>query len=98
MVKIIKIDYTNIILKTIAAIFGAIAIYWLILKIIGRSPDLSKINLILIVMLITATLNFYYRFGKFEGKIEEFISNSKDSFSRIKEDIKEIKRENFINH
>ena len=83
MVKIKNIDYADLILKIIITVFGMIAIYWLILKIIGRSPNLSEINLILIVMLLTATINFYYRFGKFEGRIEEFIDMSEITFRTL---------------
>lgn len=93
MVKIKNIDYIDLILKTLVVVFGAIAAYWIILKIIGRSPDLSEINLILIVMLITATTNFYYKFGEFKGKMEEFRHNTKESFSRVKDDLIQAKND-----
>ena len=87
-----KIDYIELVIKTIMWILGIIVIYMLVLKIAGHSPTLESILLVFVGIIGTNLLFINYKIGKQEGKFNQFEYKIKDSFERMKKDLEEIKR------
>ncbi len=80
-------DYFELFMKIILFILVLIGLYMIILKLIGRSPTLDEINFTLITILISSLILFVYKFGRFQGNVEEFIMSSKNSFVKIRDDM-----------
>lgn len=79
-----RIDLIQTIVNLIIIITAIIAIYWLILLILGNSPPLSQVNAMFIIMIVGILFTIY-------REIEEIKVGMKHGFSKIKEDIVEIK-------
>ena len=85
-----EIDYFELIMKIILVIVAIITAYMITLRLIGRSPDLNDVSFGLITLILSSMMIFVYKFAKFQGKVEEFIVTTKNSFGTIKEDTNSI--------
>ncbi len=68
-----KVDWFDIISKAVMIVLMAVLIYMLILKVTGHSPTLDTIFGVTLGVLTTGMVNLYYKFGKLEGMITEFV-------------------------
>lgn len=91
-----KIDYFDLLTKAAMWILGIIAIYMLVLKIIGHSPTIDAILTTFTGVIAMGLLNLHYHFGELNhfinGTFPRFEKNIQESFERVKEDLAEIKR------
>lgn len=84
-------DIIDIITKIIIITLGLVIIYFLIQLIFSRSPELSHVNTMFIVMIITVLFYVYREVGEIKIGMKYGFSNTKESFTKIKEDIDSIK-------
>ncbi len=87
-----KKDYIEITLTSITIVFALLVIFLLLWKLLGSSPTIEEITLGLTTILASWLINLSYKFGKSEGQQNQFEKNVKDSFERVREDLKEIKQ------
>ena len=72
-------------------ILTLILILFLILKITGHSPTDIQILYVGFSVIISYLLMMSYKIGMFVGKVNEFIDSTKNSFTKLSEDLKKKK-------
>jgi len=77
----------EIIVEIVFWIMLVILIYQLLLKIIWHSPADIAVLYTGFIAVTTYLLSFTYKFARFSGRVEEFMKNTKQSFSDIKVDM-----------
>ena len=87
-----KKDFIEITLTSITVAFALLVIFLLLWKLLGNSPTIGEITLGLTTILASWLINLSYKFGKSEGRQNQFEKNVRDSFERIREDLTEIKQ------
>ena len=79
------------IINLILYILLVIVIYQILLKVSGHSPLFETVTMSLLTVLIVNSLRYEYLLGRFIGENKEFRNNLKQSFDRLRDDIREIK-------
>lgn len=88
-----KVDYFELLTKTIMWILGIIVIYMLILKITGHSPTAEAVIIAFTGIIVTNLLFLNYKIGRHEEKFNNIRKDIKESFERIKADLEVIKNQ-----
>lgn len=90
-----KMDYFDLVLKTIIILGTVLVVYWFIQLMFGGSPGISDYNMGLILVLIGLVVHLYFKFGKsnqfIEGTFPRFEKNVESSFGRMKENMDGLK-------
>lgn len=76
------------ILGILFVLFAIFLIIQLILKLIGHSPTDVQILYVSFGMILSYLLIMSYKLGTFVGEVKEFMKITKNSFSKLKEDLK----------
>ena len=85
-------DYINLILTTLTIILILFAIFLASWKLFGNSPTTEQLGSGFITAIGSWLIILTYRMGRIEGKVDQMEKNMKDSFERVREDLKEIKQ------
>lgn len=88
--KVLREAFNNIIFWALAAV-SLIIIYFLVLKLIGRSPTALQIVYSLVIGLTFFVFKLGVDVGGLKGEFKEFKSNAKESFARVGDEFNEIK-------
>lgn len=77
----------EIIVEIVFWVMLVILVYQLLLKITGHSPADIAVLYTGFIAMTTYIVSLTYKFAKFSGKVEEFMKNTRQSFSGIKVDM-----------
>lgn len=84
-------DIIEDILTILVIISFLVAIFMLLWKIFGDSPTIIDFLTILVIGLVLYVFKAKYTRGKFEGRFNSFIYYTKEGFSKVKEDINNLR-------
>lgn len=86
-------DIIEDILTVLVIISFLVAIFMFFWKIFGNSPTIQDLIIALVAGLLFYMFKIEYSRGKFAGKFESFLNNTKQGFNRVREDIHNFRRE-----
>lgn len=86
-------DIIEDILTILVIISFLVAIFMLLWRIFGDSPTILDLIISILSGLLLYVFKIEYSRGKFEGKFETFVHYTKESFSRVKDDITNLRNE-----
>jgi len=82
----------NWIIVTIFIILVVIMITQILLKLTSHSPTDIQILYVSISVILSYLLLMSYKLGIFVGEVKEFMNTSKNSFYKIEQDKKDVKK------
>ena len=94
-----KRDYFDLVLTSVAIILTIFAIFLALWKLLGNSPTTEQLSSGIITAIGSWLIILTYKMGRVEGKTNQMEKSMKESFERVRGDLREIKqesKENFI--